>query len=199
MRAGMTSYAAAPLLKVGSYGTLSHTYAANGNLTSSGVVDAGYLLFYPFPVTTPMTFDRLGVNITTGGDAGSAVHLGLYSMSKLDETNPGFTLVEDGGSVAGDSTGTKSVTVSADVAPGWHAYCVLVTGVTTNAPQGSRTEQNLYWRLAASGVGDTTARPGLLGVTTAPFTDLPASYNIDSVGGYSFGGNMPVVWLRRSA
>ncbi len=66
------------------------------------------LYWCPFFFPTPVTISALGVNVSSAGTAGNVVRLGLWSPSAVDA--PGAVIEE--GTVAGDSTGNKTLTLS---------------------------------------------------------------------------------------
>lgn len=69
----------------------------------------GTLRLTPWLVERAITIDRLGVEVTIVGEAGSVFRLGIYGDSSC---YPG-ALIVDGGTVVGDTLGVKEVTISA--------------------------------------------------------------------------------------
>lgn len=96
--------ASVPVIPAGQYvlpcGAGAVATAATGN---------GSLRLAPWRVERAITIDRLAVEVTTAGEAGSVFRLGAYGDSS---GYPGALLV-DGGTVAGDTTGAKEVTITA--------------------------------------------------------------------------------------
>lgn len=82
-------------------------------------------------VPYPMPIDRIGVEITSAGGAGSVVRLGVY---KDDGTGlPGALLFDAGAGIDGTSTGGPAITVSQTLPQGrvWLAYVAQVGTVPT--------------------------------------------------------------------
>jgi hypothetical protein len=70
--------------------------------------------FTPFIVSETTTFDKLGMEITGAGTAGSVVSLGIYNSSGGLPT----TVNTDGGTIAGDSATNQEVIISTTLNPG---------------------------------------------------------------------------------
>lgn len=68
----------------------------------------GYLTAIPFAVDRPLTITALGIEVTTVGNAGAVLRLGVYADSG---GQPG-TLLVDGGTVAADTTGVKTLAIT---------------------------------------------------------------------------------------
>ena len=86
---------------------------------------ANRLYATPFWVARAMTVDRIAIEVATAGAAGEAARLGIYK----DGTNlyPG-DLVVDAGTVAVDSTGIKTVTISEALTKGLYWVAVVSDG-----------------------------------------------------------------------
>lgn len=65
-------------------------------------------MYWAFPVGEALTIDRITCGVSTAGTATSVVRLGIYS----DTDGAPDALLLDAGTVAGDSTGYKEITVS---------------------------------------------------------------------------------------
>jgi hypothetical protein len=146
--------------------------------------------FLPFYVPKSTAFDRICVNITVAGEAGSVVRLGIYVDNGSGA--PG-ALTVDGGTVAGDGAAAfKTVTIAL-------------------------TLQGLYWLSccvqAAAGTQPTMTRylngapqwfSWAIGGTTTAFSDLALTK--DSISGafsdpagavtLTAGISIPSIWLR---
>lgn len=144
------------------------------------------------PIWIPVdgTVDRIGLFIQ-GGTASATPRLGLYNS---DANGKPSTLLVDGGTVDGSTSGEKSVTVSQAVTPGlyWVA-CVNQVAAAT-----------LYY-YATNGAGAFVGAG--IGAHTSGGTsqDPQTSYTVSSVSGalastptFSSGQNFPAVYLRLS-
>lgn len=85
--------------------------------------------FIPLAISETHTFIRIGVEVTTGGSAGSVLRFGLYDDTGAN--GPG-ALILDGGTVATTGTGAKTVVISQSLAPGrvWIAVVGQVAAPT---------------------------------------------------------------------
>ena len=98
----------------------------------AGAPTANSLECAPFYVPNPVTITAIGAEVTTGGDAGSLVRLGIYANDPT--TNLPGSLVVDGGTASGASIGLVSVTVSKALSVGYYWGCEDSENVTTTAP-----------------------------------------------------------------
>ena len=116
-------------------------------------ITANNLYAVPFLVQRTTTWDRIALQVTTGGIATTTARLGIYN----DGTNlyPG-TLVVDAGTVAVDSTGVKAATISQQLQPGlyWLAF------VSDGAPVIRRTG-TVPWGLLGVDGTELTAQDAL--------------------------------------
>lgn len=106
---------------------------------------SGVLTAAPFYVPASCTIDRLGADVSTIGDAGSKVRLGIYADD--GSFRPG-TLVLDAGQILGDSATVQTITVSQALTRGWYWFGSAAQSVTVTAP----TMRTLS-ALAVQGVG----------------------------------------------
>lgn len=88
------------------YGPLD---VAFGNNTYSCL--ANYVVPAPIWIPAGQAFDRIGIEITTAGSASSVGRLGIYKPLASGELNGG-SLELDAGTVAIDTTGVKTATIS---------------------------------------------------------------------------------------
>jgi hypothetical protein len=112
------------------------------------------VVYHAFPVGEALTIDRISCGIATAGSAGSVVRLGIYGDT---DGEPG-TLLLDAGTVAGDSTGYKDITISQALSAGtlyWIAVVWQVAAVGT---------------VRASGIGSGSEWIGQLANNTDPRT-----------------------------
>lgn len=125
--------------------------------TSTLLLTQAQLLVYPVRFDRKVTLDRVGVEITTSGSAGSTVRLGIWSDTKADTFGfyPYDLVVDlgtiDGTQAAGFYSITPSSTLSLDAGLYWFGACqqsapattTTLRSITSNAivdmfvPQGS--------------------------------------------------------------
>lgn len=107
-----------------------HPISQNDQSTSA-TLTSGTLRLAPWVVPFPMTIDRLGAKITSAGEAGSKLRLGIYSDT--GHTYPGALLL-DAGQIAGDSATVQELTVSQVLAAGLYWIGGAVQSVVTSQP-----------------------------------------------------------------
>lgn len=96
---------------------------------STIAISANTIYYLPIFVETTTTIDQLAAEITTAAAAGKLLRLGLY---RADTDWNVSTLVVDGGTVAADgSTGVRTFSVSAVLAPGRYFIAVTSDGGPT--------------------------------------------------------------------
>lgn len=86
---------------------------------------------YPWRNTQSMSIARLGCEVTTAGEAGSLVRLGIFKDN--GSGRPG-ALTVDGGTVSSATTGVKEVTVSASLDPGVYWLAAVCQSAATTRP-----------------------------------------------------------------
>lgn len=127
----------------------------------------------PIYISEPCTVTGLALNMTAAADASNVVRLGLYQAGS--DGYPGTIL--DQGTVAADSTGAKTATVSIAVTPGWHWLAAAPQG--TGAPGSTwqftgRHAMNRFRSTASDAswvaLASTTA---LYSAFSSTFTDSP--------------------------
>lgn len=83
-------------------------------------ITANKIRYFPFYVTNTITLDRLMLEVSTAsGSAGSTARMGIYNV---DNDNQVTTLIVDGGTVATDSTGVKTVTINQQLTAGRYLF-----------------------------------------------------------------------------
>jgi hypothetical protein len=119
-----------------SYGTTSYTL--------------NRMFLYPFFFTRALKLDRIGIEITTAGSAGSVVRLGLY-LASPDRSGFPEKLLIDAATVDTTTTGVKDATIDVLVPAGvvWAAAVAQVA-----APVGRMTNM-----MHASGLSVFTSAP----------------------------------------
>lgn len=71
--------------------------------------------YAPMLVATPITLDQLACEVTTAGGAATTLRMGIYNA---DTDWQPTSLVVDAGTVAADSTGVKTASISTTLAAG---------------------------------------------------------------------------------
>jgi rubredoxin len=99
--------------------------------STSATLTNGTLRLAPWVVPFPMTIDRLGAKITSAGEAGAKLRLGIYSDT--GNTYPGALLL-DAGQINGDSATVQELTVSQVLAAGLYWIGGAVQAVVTTQP-----------------------------------------------------------------
>ena len=143
-------------------------------LSTTSTLGNGTGRFSPWFVPRTTAFATIGAEITSAGDAGSVLRLGIYAD---DGTGYPGALALDAGTIAGDSVAVQEVTVAFTLTPGLYWVGGVVQGVTTTQPTV---------RTIAQG------NPELLLTTAA----LPTSTSLPYVGYVGFGmtGALPATW-----
>lgn len=107
-------------------------YASPGTLTAAAPSN-NTLRATPIYVVRRRTIDRIGIETTIDGEAGSKLRLGIFA-SVPGEMYPGALLV-DAGQVAGDGgAAAKELTISQVVEPGWIWLGVCAQSAPTTRP-----------------------------------------------------------------
>jgi hypothetical protein len=140
--------------------------------------------FTPFIVCKRMSFDRIGINVTTA-QAGSQARLGVYSDS---EGRPGTVLL-DAGNVATTATGIIEVTgLSLTLNPGLYWGCVQLE--TPGSAQNVAATSGLGHILGAATAAGVQ-RAGYSGAHTGALVNTPTITVTETTS--------PFACLRRSA
>lgn len=166
---------------------------ANTASTSSTLV-AGTLRLAPWLVHRAITIDRIGAEITTIGDVGSLLRLGIYADN--GNAHPG-SLVLDAGTIAGDSATGQTLTISQALQPGLYWIGGVIQAATTTQPTvrvvGGSWVPPIPLPMGSSAPSAGTAYIGhsMTGVTGA----LPATFDTTVTGQIT----LPRVWVRVSA
>lgn len=146
---------------IGSTGT--GTNNSNGN---------GSLRLYAFACGQTVALSRMGAEITSAGDAGSTLRLGIYADDGFGM--PG-ALVLDAGTIAGDSATVQEVTISVTLSPGIYWVGGAVQGVTTTQPT-VRVVQTPLLPVSVAGSSIPSAAAGVVGANIGSVTGaLPPS------------------------
>lgn len=98
-----------------------------GSVSTAAMV-ADTLRYAPMFVVTPITLDRIGLEVTTAGAAGKVLRLGIYNA---DLNWQPTSLVLDAGTVAADSTGQKLITINQALPAGRYLLVLNTDGTPT--------------------------------------------------------------------
>lgn len=107
------------------YGSLPGVGSISSGTTTLAANQVRYL---PIVVDTPITVDQLILEVTTAGAASTTARMGIYTAG-LDWMP--VTLVVDGGTVAVDSTGAKTLSISQQLMPGRYLLTINTDGTPT--------------------------------------------------------------------
>lgn len=132
-------------------------------------------------VATPFWFNggtilRIGAEVTTIGDAGSKIRLGI----RADASGvPSGTVLLDAGQIAGDSATVQEITLGTPLTlpPGWYWATATVQSAPTTQPT-TRTISRMHpYYLLATGTSAPTSGTTVVGVSQTGVTGaLPASW-----------------------
>lgn len=170
-----------------------------GNFSSSNVAmfNNSLIAFSPLLLAGTASFDQIGLRVQTAGTTGTLIRLGVYSSGP---DGAPLTRLIDAGTVTGDSTGTKAITIPAlTLTAGLCWVAVVQQAVFTTAPSIDQGN-SVVLHLAQSGsqTSLTTANSGSY-VSAVQWTGaLPASMSGQlSVTGNTLTG--PLFQMHRSA
>lgn len=155
-------------------GRYVHVVSAAAASTSNALT-TGTLRLAPWFVASPITIDRIGAEITTVGESGSKLRVGVYSDN--GHAFPGALLL-DAGQIAGDSATVQDLTVSQVIPAGLYWVGGAVQSVVTTQPT-VRITNNVYLPVPIVGSNTTPsagatmvgyAQTGVTGALPANFT-----------------------------
>lgn len=139
--------------------------AANALATTSIAPNASRLILAPIYFPTTRAVDQIAINVSTAGTATHVARLGIYNAS----SSSGFptTVKVDAGSVAIDSTGVKTLTISTTLTG---LYWLAMT-----AQSGTFTALAVGGCPPVGGLAqpDSQATGGLMRNSTSPTSALP--------------------------
>lgn len=144
-----------------------------GTAISTSMGAANRIHFVPVHFGSNRTITTVGINVTSAGSAGAVVRLGIYNDSGGLPT----TLIADWGTVATDSLGFKTLSISQDVVSSQWYWFALFCGVAVCNLSGSSNH--------ISSAGAATAGGNTLGRwenTSHTYGALPASVVGDVMG-----------------
>jgi hypothetical protein len=108
----------------------THAHSSNG-LTVSSTLTNGTLRLVPWIVPNAVSVSVIGGEVTSGGDAGSKLRLGVYAD---DGTCYPGRLLLDAGTIAGDSATVQDIAVNLQLVPGLYWIGGVVQLVTVTQP-----------------------------------------------------------------
>lgn len=106
-------------------------YSIPGNqaaTVATSAITANVVRYAPFLVKTPITLDQLSIEVTAAGAASTTARLGIYNA---DTDWQPTSLVVDAGTVAVDSTGVKTASISQSLSPGRYLLAFNSDGAPT--------------------------------------------------------------------
>jgi hypothetical protein len=101
--------------------------SASTNVNLAASYGGNILRGIPIVISDNQSWDRIGLEVTTAGSAGSVIRLGLYSSSNCMPANR----IADFETVPGDSLGIKTIVISETLTPGLY-FIALNHNSTTN-------------------------------------------------------------------
>lgn len=165
----------------------SHYFFLSPTASTSATLGNGTLRAAPIYVPKRVTLDRIGAEVTSLGDVGSKVRLGIYN----DNGNlyPGALLL-DAGTIAGDAIAVAEITISQVLDPGVYWLVGAVQLVTVLQPT-VRTAAELP--LCPSAPDSTLMTTDLFGFSKAGVTGaLPTPWGAT----VTQSGSMPRIFVR---
>lgn len=162
-----------------------YTYGPLGGTTTAAGTN-GSLRALPFLVPIATTFDRIGAEITTTGEAGSVLRIGIYYDNGAGA--PGALLL-DAGTIDGTSVTYQTITISQLLYRGiwWLASCPQLGTVT---PPSMRSLNVAGFGVGFNGSPGSTTPVSYSGTSTLT-GGLPAAFGTPATQ-----GNTPRVVLR---
>jgi hypothetical protein len=103
----------------------------NSGSNTSSTLGVGTMRAHLWYLPHPVTLTRIGAEVSTVGEAGSKVRLGIYSDN--GEFSPD-ALIVDAGVIAGDSATVQELTINQALNPGHYWLTGTVQVVTTTQP-----------------------------------------------------------------
>lgn len=166
---------------VGSFRSGFYSIIGNMSTGTSATLGNGALRLYAFLVPKAITLSAIGCEVTTAGDVGCTVRLGIYA----DVNGLPSTLVADAGTIAGDVVGSAEVATSVTLQPGIYWIGGAVQGVTTTQPTMRTIHVPVLpiqvFSTSMPGANQNVTAVNLGGVTGAlPATVNPATANSGS-------------------
>ncbi len=175
------SYAITFLQRIG---TFYSTPTVFGNSVNSAAISANVLYSVPFVAPMSHTYSNIAVRVAAAGASGTLIRLGIYN----DGGDLPTTLVLDAGTVAGDSTGLKSIVINRALVGGIYWLCLV----------SNRTPSINFVNAAGMIIG-TPDLNSLYSYYTKPFAFGALPSNFPSPPNPVGGNTLPLLGMLRSA
>jgi hypothetical protein len=149
-----------------------YSSAVTNFVASTAALSRDIIRLTPFIVSENESFDRISMEISGAGTAGSLVRLGIYNSSGGYPT----TNLLNAGTILGDSATNQTITISQALTPGvyWLAYI-------------HNSVANISFRTIQATTG---AIPSILGIKDGDFTGN--QYNLITMN-YTYDGTFPTI------
>lgn len=149
--------------------------------STAATLGVGTLRAIPWVCLSSTSLAQLGAEVTSAGDAGSKVRLGIYANS--GSGYPG-SLAVDAGQIAGDSATVQMLTASLALSPGVYWLAAVVQSVTTTQPTlrtvGAHWNASVPLPLGTSTPGANATSVGL--ATSSVTGALPSTFPAGASG-----------------
>jgi hypothetical protein len=145
--------------------TIERWYNNSINATALTTFAAGkdIIRYFPIILSKACTLDRIAVEITGAGTAGSVVRLGIYDNSNMSPNN----LILDAGTILGDSATAQTISINETLQAGLYFLTInhnSVANITFRAVPLAATP-NLY------------GSPSALGATIGGYPSIASAYS----------------------
>lgn len=155
--------------------TGSYVLTCSPNNTGAGGLTNGICRAHPWIVRRSVTLVRIGVEITTAGEAGSLVRLGVYADN--GSAYPG-ALLFDAGTVSGATVAFPEITISQTLSPG--IYWVAAANQSAPTTQPQVRQNSTQWTPPidmTSGTAAPTAGQQIVGYFQTATGALPSTFS----------------------
>jgi hypothetical protein len=176
--------------KVGSGAWSGKWYRGNfGPVGANLTLVLNRLYAAPFRLGASGTADRIGIDVATAAAAGGVARLVIY---QADGTGgmPG-TVVLDAGTVAIDTTGGKTITISQALSAGFYWLAVIGQTASGAAVRGTVSYDPMVPYFTGASMFTGSAAPGGLASTGTSFTGSPGANPV-----IADNDNCPIIGLR---
>ena len=156
--------------------------------TSSGNFYGNILRGFPIIISENQSWDRIGLEVTIAGSAGSVIRLGLYNSSNCIPTNR----IADYGTVPADSLGVKTIEISETLSPGLYFFALNHNSTTPMAFRCVPYDYCLPVLGSTSTFGTTTTATSITSSLT--YTTMPSTF--PTSGMTATTGHIPDIRVR---
>jgi len=143
----------------------------------------------PFRLNASGTADRIGIDVATAAAAGGVARLVIYSPDGTGGM-PG-AVVLDAGTVAIDTTGGKTITISQALSAGFYWLAVIGQTATGAALRGTVSYDPMVPYFTGANMFTGSAAPGGLASTGTSYTGSPGANPV-----IADNDNCPIIGLR---